>query len=389
MCKINWKNLLIGFSSFTLLFNSLYAPSVLALDLEVTGNGDGAESVVNITQTSETTVVQQNSADINNDVQTTSDTGGNDASGNSGDVNIATGNSLTDLNITNSANSTIATVGCCEGDTAIAISGNGSESQNSITTNLANSNTLVVNNNALVTNTVNGYSNSGNNTANSNGGNVSIDTGNVKVRGEVINGPVNSFAGKVYGGGFDISMLIAGNAGLSINNIVFNLDNRNLSDVINYAGILNNIYWYANSGGNDASSNNGAVQILTGDVIIDFLIKNGPINTSIIEVDCCEADSPDDEDPDDPGDDDEDSDDEDDKDEDDGNDDKNPADDDSEDANGVGGAEQVASMVTGKILGLSNTSGNSSQALMFWLGAIILTLGVNLIGKTTNSRYTK
>jgi hypothetical protein len=382
MRKENWKNLLIGVSSFMLLFNSFYTPKVLALDLEVTGNGDGAESVVNVTQSSETTVVQQNSAEINNNVQTTSDTGGNDATGNSGDVNIATGNSLTDLNITNSANSTIATVGCCEGDTNIIVSGNGSESQNNVTTNLANSNSLFVNNNASITNSIEGYSNSGNNTANSNGGNVKIETGKVKVRGEVVNGPVNSFAGKVYSGNGDISIFVGGNAGSSFNNVIFNLDNRNLSDVINYAGILNDIYWYANSGGNEASSNNGAVQILTGDVFVDFLIKNGPINTSVIEVDCCNDELPDDpEDPDDPGDD------EDDGDDDEDDDDKAVADGDD---NGVGGAEQVASMVTGKILGLSNTSGNSAQTLLFWVGAIILTLGVNFIGKNTLSKkYSK
>ena len=117
-------------------------------------------------------------------------------------------------------------------------------------------------------------------------------------------------------------------------------------------------------------------------MIVDFFIKNGA-NTSIFEADCCDE-IPDGEDEDDNDEDDKETEEDGDNIEDDDGD--NNGNGDGGEDGGRGGSEQVASMVAGKILGLSNTSGNSSQSLVFWLGVIIMTLGVNFLGKTTTDK---
>lgn len=359
------------------LSSSLFIPTVLALDLEVTGNGDSAMSEVNVTQSQETAVTQTNTSEIVNDVTVINNTGANSASDNSGDVLIDTGNSLSEVNINNSANSSQVETGCCGSEGSIGISGNGTDSNNLINTTLANATYLNGVNDASVANNVNGYSNTGGNTANSNMGNIMINSGDVYAKGEIVNGPINSFFGKVHTGSLGLSALISGNGDSSVNKILYFEDLTNFENVVNLADVLNNIYWYGNTGDNTASRNSGDVAISTGNVLIDFVIKNGPINSSYIEIDCCEADDPEDpEDPEDP------------TDPEDPGDPVDPADpgDDKPGTGGSGGGgtddPQVASYVSEKILGLSNTSGSPVQALIFWLGAIIFTLGVNFFGKT-------
>ncbi len=288
-----------------LLINiSPFITAVLAQEISISGNGSGStsEAVVSITNT--TTITQTNNADITNNVNPTANTGDNTASGNvSGDVAIVTGDIETNLQIENSVNNSVVNNTCCEADdSSILISGNGVDSENSVTFNLNNSNNVNVTQNANVTNNVTGVANTGNNTANNNtGSNVTIDTGDIKVLGGINNQANNYFVKSgVASGGFLASIL---NNGTDSNNTInANLGGANTVVANNYYLAYNFADWDLNTGGNTANGNTGGnVFIRTGNIFFDFLITNAA-NIGGVDVGCCGSDVDDPDDPSDPDD---------------------------------------------------------------------------------------
>ena len=284
------KKIYIVFGLIILLSPSLaYADEIVLTD-------NGAASVNTAeSNNSQTTVVQQsNTASVTNVVTSTSNTGDNQANNTTGGSTvISTGNATTVTDVSTSGNNSVSDVGCCSGtqDNSVVINGNGSTSVNS---GSANQNTTVsqtANNTMSLTNSVKGVANTGGNIANNSNGNVYIETGKVTIITKQENGPINTAINKAgISTQSNASLKISGNGAGSVNSVhasnvftVTQVEN-------NVANVINDIYSHGNSGGNTASFTVGDVVIKTGDVSILNYIKNGPINTSISEVICCDPD---------------------------------------------------------------------------------------------------
>lgn len=286
------KKLLFALISIGLIVNPFYA---FAEEIHVTGNGEGSNSNVNIKLDNSTSVTQNNEANINNDVSINADTGNNSADDNTGgDTSITTGDVNISSNIENSGiNQSYAEVGCCPGSTDLKISGNGSDSNNSISYNQNNNTSIDINNTANINNYVNGNANTGYNEASNNtGGNVSISTGSIKVSDTIKNSGVNIYIVEATSGnGQDTSITIKDNGEGSINSVELTDENNTTIDVDNSATIVNESTWDLNTGGNKASGNTGGdVAITTGDIVFNSTIENTGINVGLVDVECCEED---------------------------------------------------------------------------------------------------
>ena len=348
------------------------ASFVRALEVTITDNGSGSTNEVTITQTEETVVEQNNTANVSNDVGTEVDTGENTASFNNGNkTTIETGDGTANVSVENSMNSSVVDTGeCCNSDTVVTVSGNGSGSQNTVTSITSNTNTTTVNNNASLSNNVKGTVNTGNNTATSNTGNVSIKTGSITATQNIKNGPINGAHVVSSSQGGSTHILVADNGADSTTNIIY--DNINNANVVinNIADIHNVVDWYLNTGNNDASWNLGDVSIMTGDIESYLNIENGPINFAFADLNiggCCIVDDPSDPgDPDDPS-----------KPSDPGN---NGRGSNNGGGSSVGGTVASIANGVGGILGLSDTSSNTYN---LWMASfMIMAAGLRLVERS-------
>ncbi|MBP9717004.1 MAG: hypothetical protein KBD51_03635 [Candidatus Levybacteria bacterium] len=281
------KKILLGLLSLSLFVNPYLA---YADEISVSGNGEGSTNNVNISQSNNNTTTQENTAEINNNVEVNANTGNNTASENNGEeVNITTGDVDVDTTIINTGiNQSYAENDCCQGDLAMNITGNSSGSNNGINYSSNVNNSVSVNNNANISNNVNGYANTGYNSANKNSGDVSINTGSIKVVDTIKNNSINIHEVHTSNGTpGDVSIKIADNGADSDNNIAFVNDSSVQIDVNNSANIVNNSSWELNTGGNEANKNSGDVEITTGDILLATTIENTNINVGLVDVDCC------------------------------------------------------------------------------------------------------
>ncbi|MEK7166577.1 MAG: hypothetical protein AAB874_07250 [Patescibacteria group bacterium] len=150
------------------------------VNVEVSGNGTYSQPDVNLALTNTTWVTQDNTANVENDVEVKANSGDNDADDNTGgNTSIDTGKATAWAGVENTLNANVAHVGGSgEGALEILVNGNGSYSDPNVTLALAGTTGLVQNNFADVENDVEVKANSGKNDADDNtGGNNSIDTG--------------------------------------------------------------------------------------------------------------------------------------------------------------------------------------------------------------------
>ena len=156
------------------------------LDVTITGNGTYSDNDANVALKTSTTVDQDNTAYVKNNVDVDLNTGKNDANDNTGgDVSINTGNASADsIWVSNAVNSNVASVGSGAnggGSLAVVISGNGSNSDNTANVAVESVKTINQTNYAKISNDVDVDADTGKNDANDNtGGEVSIDTGDAK-----------------------------------------------------------------------------------------------------------------------------------------------------------------------------------------------------------------
>ncbi len=107
---------------------------------EILGNGALSHNTINTDLSSETTLGQINHANISNDVNTDSQTGDNEISGNTGGaVGILTGDANTTVGVDNMVNFNSANIDCgeCLTDVLAKIAGNGFDSKNTINADLS------------------------------------------------------------------------------------------------------------------------------------------------------------------------------------------------------------------------------------------------------------
>ncbi len=370
--------------SFVLFVLSLilaFAPTVRAVELVISENGSGSESEISTQVETTTEVAQSNEAEVSNNVATDANTGGNEASNNTGgDVAIETGDVNQEVLVETSVNSSEVEVGCCPADTNAEISANGNDSQNTIDLTQTDETNIIVNQEAKVVNQVVGSANTGENSANENNGNVSIQTGDISVSGGIENGPINVADVSATSGGGDVEAGITGNGAGSNNSISASLSNQT-NVILNFqANIGNDVGWDLNTGRNSANSNNGDVSIITGDIFFDFFIKNGPINIGGVDINCCFVFDPgDDGNGEDPGD---------------GDNGEDPGDGGDRGGNGGGdggggdggGGNGGVGGVGPQVIGLSDTTSKAARTLIFWCGLAMIVYGLKLIGQETSAK---
>ncbi len=144
--------------------------------LRIIGNGSHSENEIDLEANRSVTLVQDNYADVRNNVYADASTGRNDAKDNTGgDVVINTGNAKAKVDVWNRLNFNAAEVGCgCDADLLAKISGNGSYSDSDIVSN--NRDDLSVfqdGNDAYLSNWVDANAKTGKNDANRNTGDPS------------------------------------------------------------------------------------------------------------------------------------------------------------------------------------------------------------------------
>lgn len=258
------------------------------INLVIEGNGESSSNNVQVENNNSVNVEQNNNAQINNDVNIDSNTGNNSSNDNGGEVGIETGNVSTEVNIENqNINSNHADVdNCCNNDTNLKISGNGSKSSNTINAGQNINRNVNQNNNANINNNVKVNSNTGYNSANYNSGNVTIKTGNVYAETNIVNKNINNSYAKVAVGSNGVHAVIIGNGEDSTNIINYVFNNNSETNVENTANIFNNLEHILNTGHNSANGNLGDVAIMTGDIESIVNIENKDINTSTAITTC-------------------------------------------------------------------------------------------------------
>lgn len=163
------------------------------------------------------------------------------------------------------------------------VSGNGTGSQNSVTSSGNTSTTVNQSNEATVTNDVDVTSNTGNNEASGNtGGDVTVNTGNASSNVSVSNS-ANSNSAELgccqsNGGTVDLS----GNGANSNNTVKLMGDNTTTANQTNKANFTNNVNVDQNTGKNRANANTGGnVSVTTGDADSSVEIVNAANANSI------------------------------------------------------------------------------------------------------------
>lgn len=289
------KRIATAVASGVIVFNTFATPA-FAATIQITGNGSESSNNANVNITQTTTVVQNNVANITNNVDSSAKTGGNDANkNNGGNVTIDTGNATTKVSVSNTANSNTANVSCCPAanNLTVNVSNNADNTTNDANLNLTSATTLWQDNYAKIKNNVDADSKTGGNDANkNNGGDVEISTGNattnvtVNTVANVNSAQVGNGNGTGHGNGGSLSLWITGNASDSTNTINADLLSVLLTTQANNARVYNNVDADASTGYNDANKNNGGnVTIDTGDASSKATVDN-MVNFNFAAADC-------------------------------------------------------------------------------------------------------
>jgi len=208
------KKIATAIATGALLFQTVIPVLAQSTTLVISGNGAETDNDINLSQTTTTTVVQNNVANISNNVDADAETGENDQNYNTGGpVSLTTGDATTGVAISNTANSNVAEVsGCCDVDVDVEISDNGYKSDNTANLKLDNSTALFQNNYAYIKNEVDAESETGENDQNYNtGGPVSLETGDATTVVGIDNLANFNFADLNCGCLLDVVAKIAGN----------------------------------------------------------------------------------------------------------------------------------------------------------------------------------
>lgn len=357
-----YKQVIVVYLLTLFSFGTLFYSNVFAEDIVVEGNNTGSENSVTIEANQTQNVNQSNSAEVQNNVTADLDTGNNtieDAT--NGNSTISTGDAQLTTTIATQANFSSAQKDCCAtGSTNANISGNNSASSNSVSFNNSSQTNININQNAKVTNSVNANINTGKNSIKDTTGTSLIKTGDIKGKAEVVNGPIN-MTEVSFGESDPVTFLtINNNNSETVNNIKIEDRKSSSTEIDNFADINNFLNVLANTGENKIEDNNGDTSIVTGDVYFSLFVKNGPINTNLTYISCCNTNPDTPEPPEEP---------------------ETPV---EPGRGGGGGSSSSGSSSSGstggpQVLGLSDTQSAPAQSLFFFLGIILLGLGAKSI----------
>lgn len=159
---------------------------------QITENGSDSSNNIDLNSNNNLNLTQTNIANIINNSETFANTGGNSADKNNGDVNISTGNIVSETNTNNkNINISSGSLGTNGEDINMKIGGNGDGSDNKINLEFHNDIFVNVTNIANILNNNFADINTGRNSANGNNGNVSIETGAITLINNITNKDIN------------------------------------------------------------------------------------------------------------------------------------------------------------------------------------------------------
>lgn len=277
------------------LFMSAVTPAFATSALtgnSMTGADSSNESKVEVVQ--ETAVVQDNKANIDNNINFKANTGNNENSKNTGDSMTGTGDVAIGTAISNKANSNFSNISPCGGcDTHIEVgnmkTGYGSENESEVVLN--KNNQLFQNNSAYVNNDVNVKADTGNNKANKNLYGSYINSGDIEAT-SIIDNAVNENVAAMSGGHGNGSNYISGNSETgadSDNDSSIKSIFSNIVDQANKAKINNNADLKLNTGKNKGNKNTGETYIETGDIATGVAFGNSAnFNFAAMSGACCD-----------------------------------------------------------------------------------------------------
>lgn len=271
------------------------------LVVEVIGNGAGEDcdekndpNTVNVSQVSNTTVIQDNVAKVKNMVNADAKTGGNEAEKNTGgSLYIETGDAESNVAVSNTANSNKIAVTAPMltpmGGVSAKIAENGAGADNTINLALVKSLTLTQDNDAKVGNMIHTAALTGGNDADKNtGGDVTIKTGDASTMVGVENKLNFNHADVDCCMAFQVMAQIGPENGAgSDNQINLNLVDTRYVGQNNTAKVDNMVSAFAGTGHNEAEKNTGGDNIIvTGDAQMLIGVEN-MLNFNHATVGCC------------------------------------------------------------------------------------------------------
>ncbi|MBI2593349.1 hypothetical protein HYW44_01785, partial [Candidatus Daviesbacteria bacterium] len=188
------KNALVSLAAALLVVNQFFSFAVFAQEFSVSGNGAGSKSEISYQGEKNTQIVQTNDAQIDNQVEAEAFTGDNEADGNTGEVQIQTGDAKEQVEILNSGNNSTAEIGCCTPDdpSSASIEGNGEDSSNTIDISDNSAEKINIVNELKLRNNVSINADTGDNEADGNDGDVTIQTGQINLLARVLNQNLNN-----------------------------------------------------------------------------------------------------------------------------------------------------------------------------------------------------
>jgi hypothetical protein len=279
------------------------------------GNGSSSDNSGSASISGDSTTIQDNSATVINDLDQSSTTGQNSASGNMGDSTITTGDANTTGTVITAVNTNVDGImvaefnvaddhigdiildfgagcisGCPTGDASLINSGNGADSTNTAGLDSASTTNTFQNNDATVENNMTLVSNSGDNLVDANtGGNSTITTGDANIAANALTFANNNIAGGVIYAVVNIfgdlvgdiifpdgtafaccigstSIANSQNGSNSTNTGVANLNTNNELYQFNNVELENNLILDATTGDNSVNKNTGGnSSVETGD----------------------------------------------------------------------------------------------------------------------------
>ncbi len=176
------KKLGTAFATATLIA-SVFAPIASAdTNVTVSDNGHASNNTVNVTNNNTVNVTQSNVMTVGLNINSSANTGGNSANGNTGgNVTISTGNATSNVTVAVEGGSNTADLsncGCGTTNDTVEIKDNGGKSKNKVTINNKNSKKVTQTSVVTVSAGVNSKAKTGYNKANKNTqGNVNVTTG--------------------------------------------------------------------------------------------------------------------------------------------------------------------------------------------------------------------
>ena len=243
-----------------------------------------------------TYVSQTNNAEIDNDIDASATTGGNEVEETvGGEVSIETGDASTDVTVVNSVNSNQASVegcGTCGSDVDILISGNNTDTDNKVDLDINQESTgvaLFQNNHANIDNDVDANSSTGKNEVDEvAGGDVEIDTGEASTTVALSTwaNANSAVLGGGSGGNGLVSLKILGNNSDSDNDIYLDLDRSVYLAQDNNGHIDNDVDAESSTGKNEIEEAVGELaSIETGDAEATVTVDN-MVNFNWADVNC-------------------------------------------------------------------------------------------------------